>query len=63
MRDVNSLRDAISELIDDETVKKELSFNAVEKVNACYGVPIVWKRLVDVWEKAASRRINKGKRC
>lgn len=63
VRDVNSLRDAISELIDDETVKKDLSFNAVEKVNACYGVPIVWKRLVDVWEKAASRRINEGKRC
>ncbi len=52
VRDVEALRGAISELLDNEAIKGTLSQNAVEKVTSCYAVSSVWKHMVDVWKNA-----------
>lgn len=50
--DVEALRNAISRLMDDGPMKRELSLNAIKKVNSSYAVSSVWKRMVDVWKNA-----------
>lgn len=47
---VEELRKAICDILENERLANYLGQNAVERVNKFYSMPIVWHQLVDLWE-------------
>ena len=53
-KDVDALRNAIVELIDNPEKAAELGRNAKERVYGLYTMPNVWKQLVAIWQKCTN---------
>ena len=48
-KDVSSLRTAIIQLLDDPTLAESLALSAQKRVEECYDMEAIWKRLNTIW--------------
>ena len=51
VKDVEGLRDAIQNMLDNPEYAALMGTKAQQRVNEMYAMPVVWKRLVEIWEK------------
>lgn len=49
-KNIKQLRDSILYLLENKDKAKELGTNAKKRVNEEYSMPIVWKKLLNIWE-------------
>lgn len=49
-RNVNQLREAIVNLMENDNLAMQISVNARQKVSAHYSMEMVWKQLVNIWK-------------
>lgn len=50
VKDVDGLRDAIQEMLDNPEYAASMGAKAQKRVNEMYAMPVVWKRLVEIWK-------------
>jgi len=50
-QDVDSIKTAIVQLLNNPNLRNELGSRARQRVNEKYAMPIIWKELVDIWQK------------
>jgi glycosyltransferase involved in cell wall biosynthesis len=52
-KNIDQLRDGIIKMLDDRTFAINCGLNAQKRVNEQYSMPIIWKRLIDIWINTA----------